>query len=329
MISILLPVRNGGVYFREALDSLAAQTHEDFEVLVQDDGSTDDSAEVARAYGARFRVETEPPSGIVSALNRAAARAQGRLLVRMDADDVCAPRRLERLWSAAQEHADVGFFGSRVRYFPDEHVRAGMRHYEGWVNSQLSHAEIRRDRFVECPIVHASWAIRRETFDALDGYRDGLFPEDYDFFLRAADMDTRFRKLPDVLLEVRESGQGFSKPHERYSHDAFRTLKLKHLVPHLETLGRPLAIVGAGPDGKRWAKDLIAAGRPVRHFVEVHPRRIGKVIHGADVIGYDQLERAEGCFLLVAVGQKGARDEVRGVLANAGLEEETAFLCVQ
>ncbi len=329
MISILLPVRNGGVYFRAALDSLAEQTYADFEVVVQDDGSTDDSAGVARSYGERFRVETQAPGGIVAGLNAAAARARGGLFVRMDADDVCAPTRLEQLVDAAATHPDVGLFGHRVRYFPEEHVRSGMRHYEQWVNSQLTHEAIYRDRFVECPIVHATWAIRRATFEALGGYDDGLFPEDYDFFLRAADAGARFLKLSDVLLDVRESGQGFSKAHERYSPNAFRTLKMRHLVPHLQARAQPLAIVGAGPDGKRWAKDLIAAGLEVRHFVEVHPRRIGQVIHGADVIGYEDLERAADCFVLAAVGQKGARDEVRGLLTAAGREEETSFLCVQ
>ena len=331
-VSVLLPVRDAASFLEEALGSLALQTYEDFEVLVQDDGSTDLSYAEATGFAdedPRFRVETDEPRGIVAALNAAAARARGDLLVRMDADDVCLPTRLERLVAAAAAHQDVGFFASRIRYVPRESLGEGLKHYEAWVNGVLTHEEVLRNRFVECPLPHPAWAVRRAVFDDLGGYHEGDFPEDYDFFLRAAAAGVRFHKLPEVLLQWRNDPGRMSRTDERFGLDRFFALKLRHLLPLLGRIGRPVAIAGAGPDGKRWAKALLAADVPVRFFLEVHPRRIGQTIHGAEVLAYDDIDRLRPCFVLGAVGQKGGRDEVRRLLDQAGFTEGDDYLCVQ
>lgn len=331
-VSVLLPVRDALRFLPEALASLRAQTLGDFEVLVQDDGSRDGSLECAREAAAgdpRLRVEAGPLRGLVPALNRAASRASGRLFVRMDADDVAAPERLERLAAFARARPEVGLFGSRVRYFPREGLGAGMARYEAWLNGLLTHEQIVRDRFVECPLAHPSWALRREAFERLGGYREGPFPEDYEFFLRAAAAGVRFEKRPEVLLHWREHGGRMCRNDPRFASERFLDLKLHFLLRELGTHGRPLAIVGAGADAKRWARRLQARGREVRYFVDVDPRRIGQRVHGARVLAYGEIERAAGCFALVALGRAGARDEARRLLALGGLVEERDFLCVQ
>jgi len=332
-LSVVLPVRNGGRYFREALRSLQAQTLEDFEVLVQDDGSTDGSPHVVAddfaRWDERFRLEVGPPRGVVAAANRAAQRARSDLLVRMDADDLCRPERLEKLLAFSEAHPEVDYFGSRIRYFPRENVGPGTAHYETWINGIVSSDEIRRERFVEYPLPHPSTAVRKALFERLGGYRDGNFPEDYDLFLRAAAAGTVFGKHPDVLLDWREGEHRTTRHDGRYGLDRFRALKVEHLLPVLDALKRPIGIVGAGRDGKSWAKLLLAADRRVDCFLDVHPGRIGNEIQGVRVRGYDEIDEMRGCFFLAAVGQKGARDEVRAALLAAGLREEGDFLCVQ
>ena len=96
-ISVLLPIRNAAGTLDAALESLAAQTFSDFEVIAVDDGSDDDTAQLLADWvtrDRRIRSNNTPPLGIVSALNTAAAAARGELLARIDADDVSVSSRL-------------------------------------------------------------------------------------------------------------------------------------------------------------------------------------------------------------------------------------------
>jgi hypothetical protein len=216
-----------------------------------------------------------------------------------------------------------------VRFFPRDVLGAGMLHYETWLNGLLTHAEIHASRFVEYPLPNPTVAIRRSVFEEVGGYRQGPFPEDYEFFLRAAAAGVRFAKHPAVLVHQREGAHRTTKRDPRYGLDRFHALKVEHLAPALRRRGRAIAIVGAGRDGKRWAKSLRAADLTPRWFVDVHPGRIGSEIQGAQVIAYDDLSKAEGAFFLAAVGRKGARTQVRASLEAAGLVEERDYLCVQ
>lgn len=331
-VSVVLPVRDGARTVGETLRSLAAQTFTEFEIVVVDDGSTDATREIVQEHAredARVRLYEGPAAGVAHAANDAARHARGDWLVRIDADDLARPARLARLRELALAHPEAGLLSSRVRFFPREVLGAGTLHYEAWLNGLLTHAEIHADRFVEYPLPNPTVAIRADVFAALGGYRQGPFPEDYDFFLRAAAAGVGFAKHPDVLLDQRESPHRTTKHDARYGLDRFHALKVEHLAPHLEALGRPLAIVGAGPDGKRWAKSLRAVGLQPAWFVDLHPARIGSEIQGARVIGYEDLEQTRGAFYLSAVGRKGGRAEVRRALTEAGLTEEADFLCVQ
>ncbi len=331
-VSVVLPVRDGAAYLAETLRSLGAQTYADFEVVVVDDGSTDDTAAIVRTCARedeRIRLAAGPAAGVAHAANEAARLACGDLLVRIDGDDLARPERIASLLALADEHPEAGVLASRVRFFPREGLGAGMRHYEAWLNGLLTHADIHASRFVEYPLPNPTVAIRRHVFEQLGGYRQGPFPEDYDFFLRAAAAGVVFAKHPAVLIDQREGDHRTTKRDPRYGLDRFHALKVEYLAPILRGMGRAIAIVGAGPDGKRWAKSLRAADLSPRWFVDVHPGRIGSEIQGARVIAYEDLAEAEGAYVLAAVGRKGAREQVRASLEAAGLLEERDYLCVQ
>lgn len=98
VVSVLLPVRDGGDHLHGAMESLASQTLADFEVVAVDDGSIDDTPDILRRWAARderVRIIRQDATGIVAALERARGAARGRYLARMDADDVAEDRRLE------------------------------------------------------------------------------------------------------------------------------------------------------------------------------------------------------------------------------------------
>ncbi len=326
-VSVVLPVRDGGAYFEPALCSLAAQTYSDFEVVIHDDGSTDGSLALAQSFARRdprFVVLAGQARGVAHAANAAAAGARGDLLVRMDADDLARPTRLEALVALAAANPETELFGSRVRYTPREAVSPGMERYETWLNSCMSHAQIYAERFVEYPLPHPTTAIRRASFERLGGYRHGGFPEDYEFFLRAAAAGLRFAKHPDVLLDWREGEHRTTKNDPRYGFDRFHELKVAHVSAHLQASGRPISIVGAGRAGKRWARSLRGTALAVTAFLDEHPGRIGQTIQALPVLAL--AERPALDFLLCATADPADREALRARFAADGLTEDADYV---
>jgi glycosyltransferase involved in cell wall biosynthesis len=331
-VSVLLPVRDARATLGACLDSLAAQTLADHEVVAVDDGSRDGSGEYLReraARDARIVVVAGPPRGLVAALGKALASARAPLLARIDADDVAHPERLRLQAERLERDARVGVLGCRVAAtaLPGARVGEGMRAYVEWVNGLLDHEAMARDRFVESPIVHPTVAMRAEALRALGGYRDTGGPEDYELWLRAFDAGLRFAKLDETLLEWRDSPGRLTRSDPRYSPEAFLRLKVEALVRG-PLRGRPAVVWGAGPVGKAFARALVDASQRVAAFVEVDARKIGRMIHGAPVVGLDAALGFAGALHLAAVGQPGARERIRAEAARLGLEDGRDLVAV-
>ena len=332
LVSVLLPVRDGEGHVDRSIESLVGQTLRDLEILAVDDGSADGTSERlarwARQDG-RVRVLSQPAGGIVPALERARAAARGRWLARMDADDVSAPRRLE-LQLACMEETDppLAACGCRVEYFPRRGLGAGALRYERWINELVSPAQIERDLFVECPLAHPPFFLDAEAVRAAGGWRDPGWPEDYDLLFRLRERGGRFAKVPAVLLSWRERPDRLSRVDSRYSADAFRRCKVHWLLRGPLRGGRAAVVWGAGPTGKRFALELRRHGVQIAAFVELDPRKLGKRIHGAPVISPFDIGEYRGAFCVAAVGQVGAREEIRRALAAAEWREGADFVAV-
>jgi glycosyltransferase involved in cell wall biosynthesis len=331
-VSVLLPVRDAGESLAACLDSLAAQTLADHEVVAVDDGSRDGSGGRLRAHAARdprVRVLATPPRGLVAALNLALSAARGTLVARMDADDVARPRRLEAQARRLRDDPGIDVLGCRVAIgaLPGREPGGGMRAYVEWVNGLLDHDAIARDRFVESPLVHPSVAMRTAALRGLGGWREFDGPEDYDLWLRAFDAGLRFAKLPEVLLDWRDSPGRLTRTDPRYAPAAFTRLKVEALLRGpLASL--PAVVWGAGPVGKAFARALRERGARVAAFVEVDPRKLGQRIHGAPVVGPESAPGLGPALHLAAVGQKGARERIRAEARRLGVAEGADFLAV-
>lgn len=330
-VSVLLPVRDGAPFLARALRSLASQSFRDLEVVAVDDGSEDDTFTLLRAFAAadpRVRVVRQPRLGIVSALETAREAARGELLARMDADDLSLPRRLERQVEALDADPGLAVVGCGVRIVPREGLTEGRLEYERWLNSLTSSELIHRDLFVECPLAHPTLVLRRETLEAVGGYRNAAVPEDYDLLLRIHEAGGRLGTVPEPLLEWTDRPDRLSRTDPAYSLEAFRALKV-------EVLGRTLlrgwdgvVIWGAGPTGKAFSRLLREAGVVLRAFVDLDPRKIGQEIHGAPVLPPHGLDDHPGAFVLAAVAGMEGREEVRAALRRAGRREGRDFVAV-
>lgn len=174
-VSVVMPVRNGERFLREALDSTLAQTLPDFELIAVDDGSTDATPEILAEVAGRdprLRVHRQEPGGLTVALNAGCALARAALVARMDADDVMLPDRLERQVQCLDRHSEVALLGGGI-VLVDE---AGRE-----IDREPGRARL--DFLVRNELTHATVMMRADAFRALGGYRLDQ-SEDYDLWLR-------------------------------------------------------------------------------------------------------------------------------------------------
>lgn len=329
-VSIVMPVRNEGRFLPAALRSLTAQTLKDWELVAVDDGSTDDTPDIlalAALGDPRIRVLKSTGQGLVPALNAGLASCRAPLVARMDGDDVAHPARLAEQAAFLAAHGTVGLVACSFRHFPRQEVGMGMACYEQWQNQLLTHEAISADLFVESPFVHPSVMVRRQALEAVGGYRDMGWAEDYDLWLRLAASGTRFARLPGTLFFWRERPERATRTSAAYSREAFRSCKLHHLQQGFLKGEREVILAGAGREGRAWYRMLREAGVRVRCWVDVDPRKIGRELHGAPVLATDQAMPA-GVKMLMTVGARGARKVVRQSSSRAGFVEGSTSICV-
>jgi glycosyltransferase involved in cell wall biosynthesis len=327
-ISVVLPFRDAGATLDDALRSIEGQTLHRFECLLIDNGSVDSSTAVARdaaSRDARFRL-LQADGGLVGALNAGIAQARAPWIARMDADDLAHPARLERQLAALHADPSLAVIGCLVEAFSATGVGEGLRRYVTWLNGLCTPAAIRAALFIESPIAHPSAVIRRSALTAVGGYRDSAGPEDYDLWLRLLLRDYRAAKVPDVLLAWRDSPQRLSRTDARCHRRRFFETKVAHFPTALPP-GTPLQICGAGATGRAWARALRARGYPVRRFIDVAARRIGRSVAGAPVDAPSALCHADG-FVLAAAGTRGAREAIEEWLQARGLRPWDDYLAV-
>jgi glycosyltransferase involved in cell wall biosynthesis len=330
-ISIVMPFRNAAATLPEALASVRAQQFTAWELLAVDDHSTDGSAMIARreaALDSRIAVvSNECSRGVVGASNTAAKWATADWLARMDADDVSLQNRLNRQYEMTVCHPDWDVIGCAVEILTP--LGEGMIRHVDWVNSLKEPGEIANARFIENPLVHPSALMRRSAVEAAGGYREVPWAEDHDLFLRMLERGSVFGKVPETLLRWRDSPGRLTRSDPRYG-DACRHRMRAHFLARMAAVKeRGVVIAGAGPIGKTLAVELRARGVAVRGFFEVHPRRIGETIHGAEVAGLDRFgSRWREAVLLSAVGVPGGRAQVAGLAEEAGYVEGEDFWCV-
>lgn len=204
-VSCLLPVYNGAEFLEQAINSVRAQTFEDFEIIVVDDGSTDETPQVLSRLAdmePRLRVVRQANGGIVSALNAGLQRCRGEFVARMDADDMALPERFATQVAYLDAHPSCVLVGGvAVETAVDGRVMSrttGGRH-------AVTDLGVFPPRIAVS--MHPLITVRRAALEAVGGYR-GDFPhaEDYDLFIRLARLGTIDNPPVDVLIYRRHEG---------------------------------------------------------------------------------------------------------------------------
>ncbi len=183
-ISVVMSVYNGAPYLEAAINSILQQTYTNFEFIIVNDASTDDSPEILRKFDdCRLRVITNTENlGLTKSLNIGINAARARFIARMDADDLSLPHRLERQRQFLEERPDYALVGSAY-YQIDEHDRT-----RGLVRVLTADQELRAGLRQQNWFGHGSVMMRREALRQLQGYDEQFkYAQDYDLWLRLSE----------------------------------------------------------------------------------------------------------------------------------------------
>lgn len=313
LVDILMPVRDGEPYLVEALQSVLVQTFPDWRLVAVDDRSRDGTWEILCAFSTRderiLSLKNEG-SGIVGALNTALVHSRAPYIARMDADDISGPHRLENLLNLLGDEPSAGVAGSAVALFPSKAVTPNMERYIGWQNSLLTPDQIRRERYVESTVTHATAMFRREILTDAEGWREGPFPEDLDLWLRLHRAGVNLIKHPEELYSWREHEARETRNSERCTPEAFHRCKLFHLAGELKDRHiKKLAVLGPTEARERWTRSLAEKGFQVTSIAWKPGNPLQEQVFYAD-------------FILTAFGVPGVRNRAREILKKIGQEED-------
>lgn len=202
LVSVLMPVYNTGIYLRHAIETILHQSYEEWELLILNDASTDNSAEICESYTSDQRISftsNESNQGYLNSINKLFKLAKGDLITFMDSDDLCTPDRLEKQVSFLKNHVEVGVVGTNFQIVDKKGI-----FIRACTKPDTSDAIDQKKRD-ENPFCGATMMIRRTVFESVGGYRlffSGKSNEDYDWALRLLDV-TRGANIQEELYQYR------------------------------------------------------------------------------------------------------------------------------
>lgn len=219
-ITVLMPAYNAAKYLREAVDSVLQQTFTNFELLIINDGSTDETAETALSFtDKRVTVVDCEHKGVANALNTGLKLANAPLIARFDADDICLPTRLETQFNFLHDHPEYVLVGSDAEYI--------LEHGEFLFSFKCiahSNEEVQNNLYVYCPFIHSSVMYRREAVIKAGGYHIHAHNfEDYLLWTNLAKTG-KMQNLREPLIKVRLNASSATID-EKWRGERFRQLK--------------------------------------------------------------------------------------------------------
>jgi glycosyltransferase involved in cell wall biosynthesis len=217
-VSVIIPVFNGARYLADAISSVLGQTHPPTEVVVVDDGSTDDSVSVARAFGPDVQVIRQENRGQPAAMNQGIAQTSGEYVAFLDADD---------LWERNKTARQLQAFDARPE------TECSVTWLRGFVSPELEHERAALDPSLlrDAPgYVASTLMTRRRLFDRIGGFDSTLLHANKTaWFLRAREHGARCEEIPEVLVRRRLHTSNISQQRASRSLDEYLHLVKRSL----------------------------------------------------------------------------------------------------
>ncbi len=231
LVSVIVPLYNASAYIVEALESVLASSYRPLEIVVVDDGSKDDSLNVAQAYSkahAEVRVLTQANAGASAARNHAIRESRGVYILPVDADNRIHPLYIEEAVAVLEARPEVKVVSCRAEFFG---ARKGV-----WITPPFSHALLARKNMIDTCAMY-----RRADWDRTLGYNEQCAArEDWDLWLSLFESGGEFVRLPDIRLYYRVR-EGSKRIQDRaLKHKLIEQINLRHPKYMEKYLGGPL-----------------------------------------------------------------------------------------
>lgn len=327
-VSVVLPFYNAEATLERAVESIQSQTFQNFELILVNNNSTDQSVQIAQKLStsdARIQLLHERQQGVTFAANTGNNAASGEYIARMDADDFSLPERLEKQTRFLDRSPQTGVVSCLVKHIDPTMKSGGIKKYVEWVNSLDTPQAIKQNRFIEMPLINPSVMFRRQLLKKHGGYVHGNFPEDYEMWLRWLGNGVVIDKIPQVLFHWHDSDSRLTRTDPRYSTDAFYRTKAEHLSKWLLNNNHPyLWVWGAGRKSRMRVSHLMDKGVFIEGYIDLKTREL----EDSCCIHYNDFNWNAPAFILSYVGNHGAREKIRAFLHSKGKIEGKDFLLV-
>lgn len=331
LISILTPFKNTAQFLPECLKSIQNQNYKNWELLIIDDGSTDNSFEIVKNYAnkdPRIKLFKNDGRGIIDALRLAFKNSKGKYITRMDSDDIMTPNKLEvlanKLNKNGKKHVAIG----KVKYFSKVGISNGYARYETWLNELTESGSNYSEIYKECVIPSPCWMIHKDDLMACDAFNSNTYPEDYDLTFRFYQHSIKCIPCDTILHNWRDYNTRTSRTHAHYAQNYFLDIKIQYFLKLDYDSNRPLAIWGAGFKGKTIAKHLVKKDIP---FVWIcnNPNKIGKRIYKQDMKPFVFLEELTNPQSIVTVANAKAQKTIRAYFDKQNMQamNDYFFFC--
>ncbi len=227
LISVILPVYNASNYLKESIDSILNQTYTNFELIIINDGSTDESVEIIDQYlDSRIRIiHNETNLGLIATLNKGIDAAKGEFIARMDADDISLPLRFQKQIEFLYKNSSIDIVGSSYEIFGDENKI---------INLTTNSKQIEIELLFHNPICHPSvmWRVKSIIDTHMRFETNFIHNEDWAFWLTALEKGLKIANIPDVLLKYRFEGQNITVKNKHTTKERFINLYSYYLKPY-------------------------------------------------------------------------------------------------
>ena len=271
VVTVVVPTYNRWPLVREAIESVLAQSYKVFELIVVDDGSTDDTASKLASFGTNLRLIEQPRRGVSAARNRGASIARGRYLAFLDSDDLWLPEKLAIQTAFMEDHAEIEICQTEEIW-----LRRGIR-----VNPKAKHQKASGDIFRRsldlCLVSPSAVMMTRELFNGSGGFDEDLpVCEDYDLWLRIANKHS----IPLIAkaLIIKRGGHDDQLSHSLWGMDRYRVAALEKLLRTdlsgerrqwaIETLRQKVAILSHGARKRGKEEEAVAYEAVLAPFIE-------------------------------------------------------------
>jgi glycosyltransferase involved in cell wall biosynthesis len=327
LVSILTPFKNTARFLPECIDSVINQSLTDFEFILVDDGSNDDSIAIVKSFAdkdPRIKLYINEGNGIIDALRLAYQKSSGTFITRMDSDDIMTPNKLMVLVDKLKQHGTNYVAIGQVKYFSETGISDGYQRYERWLNNLTKTGRNYSEIYKECVIPSPCWMVHRDDFERCDAFNPNDYPEDYDLTFRFYKQDLKCIPCDEVLHHWRDYSTRTSRTHEHYAQNYFLDIKIKYFLELDYDANRPLSLWGAGFKGKTIAKHLVQHNIPFFWICD-NPKKIGKHIYKQELLHFESLSALQNPQSIITVANETAQTEIKAYFNKLNLKPQTDY----